>query len=136
MNGAGLQRSQSNGKASFAIEADPQRSRVDVTVTGMFDLAFAGTYSDALNDVFGKMQRTNTSIAAMVIDMRDMSIHTREVAAFLQAEEARYPVWIMRIAIVARESALQAMQVRRLSGRSEARFFDAPDDANRWVSAA
>lgn len=107
-------------------------------IAGVWDIGTVERWAADLIDFLPRECHRNEDLR-MLVDVRHRTIHAKDVAARVQARIAWVAPHFTRIAVVLSDSALLAMQSRRLALAAEVmdrqRFFAASDmaAAHAWL---
>ena len=122
-------------QTKYTIHTDPRRQLVHLRLAGQWDQT---TLADYRRDLATAMHALSARGGKpgdylILIDLRAQGVQTKEVAAEHQAIIVEYVPLARRRAVVMSESALHAMQVRRISPTANVNIFHADDEALDWL---
>lgn len=119
----------------YRIDFDAPRQLVHLRLAGQWDQR---TLADYRRDLASAMR----GFAAhggrpgkylLLIDVREQGVQSKDVAAEYQAIIADHVRFARRRALVMSESALHAMQVRRISPNADVNMFRTEPEALAWL---
>lgn len=121
----------------FRISADPTTQLVRLWLAGQWDEATLAAYRRELGAAMRdfECQGGRPGEYLLLIDLREQGVQPKDVAAGHQAIIAEHAPLARRRALVMSESALHAMQVRRISPSAEVNMFRSEDEALVWLTS-
>ncbi|MET0307559.1 MAG: hypothetical protein ABW023_02530 [Sphingomonas sp.] len=120
--------------AEYSINVDPSRDLVRIRMSGFFSPADVEGFIAARREAHGQLTcRRNAHLT--LNDLRDMKIQSQEIVDAFRAMLAAPEYRSRRLAFIV-SSTLARSQLGRALGGRDARCFEDPAEAERWLLAA
>lgn len=119
--------------AEFAIETRPDRTLLDVRMTGFFTLDDVQRYRSAITAASRELGG-DPGQQLMLCDISGMRIQTQDVVEAFRQNMAD-PLYARRRVALIVSATLARTQAQRVIGRRDARMFTCRADAERWLFA-
>lgn len=120
-------------KATWSVTIEPNQKLLRLAITGSFSgadvLAFRQDVAGAIAKLLSYLHGDDH---VSICDARGAQIQAKEATAAFSGMLSHPAARSRKLAYVV-DSALAQMQIRRLTGRSDVRFFHTVEDAEAWI---
>jgi len=122
-------------KAKFAIEIEPLRGMLRISMTGMFMLADVRAFADARREAHRALGLAKNAHLTLN-DVRQMIIQPQDTVGAFYEMLADPAYRSRRLAFVTAPTLVRGQLLRALDGRDDARCFSDPAQAELWLLEA
>jgi hypothetical protein len=133
--------SSSISDGDFELDADPAKGKIILHPIGHWSLDTVDRLDATFRFLVPDLQSAGRPLL-LLIDLRDRTAHSQEVALRLQISFARIASSFAKVALVFPRSAIMAMQAKRIAfessgvGEHQRQFGpDEIDSAHQWLEA-
>lgn len=122
-------------KASWIVAAEPQRNCLRMKISGFFTVDDVAAFAATVAAEIAVLKRQAGALPHVTLcDTRGVQIQSQDAVAAFTAMLDNPAARSRRLAYVV-DAALARMQIRRLTERSDAGYFDTVEAAEAWLFA-